>query len=80
MRAQVNRIRASLTVMARNSTAFGLRQPHLERTRLCEMGDAELDPGYVAQRAQLRQLLLSLAKPKVLLSLPFPPAGSHASH
>ncbi|MCJ1422123.1 hypothetical protein MMC29_000002 [Sticta canariensis] len=62
---QVNQIRASLAVMARNSTAFGLRQPHLERTRLCELEDGQLDPGYIAQRSQLRELVFALAKPKV---------------
>ena len=51
--------------MARNSTGFGLRQPHLERTRLCELGDADLDPSYVSQRSELREMLFSLAKPKV---------------
>ena len=64
-RAQVNRIRASLNVVARNSTAFGLRQPHLERTRLCQLPDAELDPGYIEQRGALREMVSQLAKPKV---------------
>lgn len=66
---QVNQIRASLALMARNSTAFGLRQPHLERTHLCELEDGQLDPGYVAQRSQLRELVFSLAKPKARLLL-----------
>ena len=61
----MNRIRASLSVVARNSTAFGLKQPHLERTRLCQLTDAELDPGYLQQRTALRELVGQLAKPKV---------------
>ena len=54
-------------MVARNSTAFGLKQPHLERTRLCQLTDAELDPGYVAQRTALRELVGRLAKPKASL-------------
>lgn len=66
LRPQVNRIRQSLQVMAANSSTFGLRQPHLQRTRLCELPDSELDPGYVRQRGQLHDLVQQLAKPKVL--------------
>lgn len=65
MALQVNRIRKSLAVMAQNSTAFGLRQPHLKRTRLCQLSDTELDPVYVEQRTKLRSLVFSLARPKV---------------
>ena len=36
---------------------YSLAQPHLERTRLCEMKDSELDPKYVAQREGLRKLV-----------------------
>ena len=50
---ELNRIRESLRALAGNSTAFGLRQPHLERTKLCELRDDELEPAYVAQRDQL---------------------------
>ncbi|KAK9834025.1 hypothetical protein WJX81_004222 [Elliptochloris bilobata] len=63
---QVNRIRRSLGVIARNSSAFGLRQPHLERTRLCELADDQLDPRYVAQRSALRAHLAAVVKPKVV--------------
>ncbi|KAK9810109.1 hypothetical protein WJX72_005008 [[Myrmecia] bisecta] len=63
---QVNKIRESLQLIAANSSAFGLRQPHLERTRLCQLDDAALDPGYVAQRAALRRLVHRLAQPKVV--------------
>ncbi len=58
---QVNKIRESL---GRNSTAAGLRQPHLERTRLCQLSDAELDPVYVRQRNDLRTHVRQLARPK----------------
>jgi hypothetical protein len=44
---ELNRIRTSLRALAGNSTAFGLRQPHLERTKLCELRDDELEPAYV---------------------------------
>ena len=53
---QVNRIRLSLKAIAKNSTAFGLRQPHLERTRLCELAESELEKRYVTQRNDLRQV------------------------
>lgn len=60
----MNRIRESLGRVVRNSTAAGLRQPHLERTRLCELSDAELDPVYVRQRDALRDTVRQLAHPK----------------
>ena len=63
-RVQVNKIRESLGRVVRNSTAAGLRQPHLERTRLCELSDAELDPVYVHQRDALRDTVRELAHPK----------------
>lgn len=62
---QVNRIRQSLALIARNSSAFGLVQPHLERTRLCELPDSQLDPKYLIQRAALHERVLGLAHPKV---------------
>lgn len=64
---QVNKIRSSLSVIAKNSTAFGLKQPHLERTKLCTMGDDELDPQYLQQRASLHELVHHLATPKIYL-------------
>ena len=64
MRTQVNKIRESLGRVVRNSTAAGLRQPHLERTRLCQLSDAELDPVYVRQRDALRGTVRQLARPK----------------
>lgn len=65
LQLQVNRIRQSLSLIARNSTAFGLVQPHLERTKLCQLADGALEPKYVRQRAALQQLVTSLARPKV---------------
>lgn len=64
LQVQVNKIRQSLQLVARNSTAFGLHQPHMERTKLCELGDDQLEPEYIQQRAQLRELVQQLAKPK----------------
>ncbi|GMH33914.1 hypothetical protein BSKO_01748 [Bryopsis sp. KO-2023] len=65
--SQVNRIRNSLSVIAKNSTAFGLKQPHLERTKLCDIGDEQLDPTYVEQRDSLRGLVQRLAVPKIVM-------------
>lgn len=39
--AQLNQIRRSLSALARNSTGLSLKQPHMERTRLCELDDAQ---------------------------------------
>ena len=61
---QVNKIRQSLRLVARNSTAFGLHQPHMERTKLCELADDQLDSQYIQQRSGLRELVQQLAKPK----------------
>ena len=60
----MNKIRKSLQVIAGNSTAFGLSQPHLERTRLCELNDSQLEPAYVQQRDELKLLVQRMAKPK----------------
>ena len=75
----MNKIRESLGRVVRNSTAAGLRQPHLERTRLCQLSDAELDPVYVRQRDELRTRVRQLARPKSVNGqvAPYPlPAGS----
>ena len=61
---QVNKIRQSLRLVGRNSTVYGLHQPHMERTKLCDLGDDQLDSKYIEQRAGLRQLVQQLAKPK----------------
>jgi hypothetical protein len=50
--------------MGNNSTAFSLPQPHLQRTKLCEMDDKELDPLYVKRREELKQVVGSIIKPK----------------
>ncbi|KAG9451897.1 hypothetical protein H6P81_004801 [Aristolochia fimbriata] len=67
---QVNQIRESLAVMGDNSTAFSLPQPHLQRTKLCDMEDSELDPVYVKKRDQLKQLVASIVRPKIVQSKP----------
>lgn len=64
--SQVNRIRQSLSLIARNSTAFGLTQPHLNRTSLCALSDGALDPHYVRQRSELQDLVTALARPKAV--------------
>ncbi len=56
-------IRVSLRSVAKNSTAFGLRQPHLERTRLCELDESQLEKVYVTQRNELRQVCPSYGFP-----------------
>ncbi|XP_042973591.1 guanylate-binding protein 4 isoform X3 [Carya illinoinensis] len=62
----VNQIRDSLAIMGDNSTAFSLPQPHLQRTKLCDMKDGELDPIYVRKRDQLKQLVASIIRPKIV--------------
>ena len=47
---ELNRIRKSLSALAKNPTAFCLKHPHLQRTKLCEPKDAELEPACVKQR------------------------------
>ncbi|XP_044487694.1 guanylate-binding protein 4-like isoform X2 [Mangifera indica] len=63
---QVNQIRDSLAVMGGNSTAFSLPQPHLMRTKLCDMKDEQLDPAYVRKREQLKKLVASVIHPKIV--------------
>ncbi|KAK3126547.1 hypothetical protein QOZ80_7AG0558230 [Eleusine coracana subsp. coracana] len=63
---EINQIRDSLAVMGDNSTAFSLPQPHLQRTQLCDMEDQELDPLYVQRRDQLKQIVTSMVKPKIV--------------
>lgn len=73
--SQLNRIRESLHLISGNSTAIGLPQPHLDRTRLCDLGDDALDAGYKEQREALRALVLSSAQPKVVQGQPLTGAG-----
>ena len=42
------------------------KQPHLQRTKLCELKDGDLDPVYVKKRDQLKQLVVSVIRPKVV--------------
>jgi hypothetical protein len=41
-------------------------QPHLQRTKLCDMEDQELDPLYVKKRDQLKEVVASMIKPKIV--------------
>lgn len=63
---QVNQIRDSLAVMGDNSTAFSLPQPHLQRTKLCDLKDRELDQNYVKKREQLKEVVASVIRPKIV--------------
>ncbi|CAI0385652.1 unnamed protein product [Linum tenue] len=63
---QVNQIRESLAIMGDNSTAFSLPQPHLHRTKLCEMKDGELEQLYVSRREKLKDLVSSIIRPKIV--------------
>ncbi|KAL4442076.1 hypothetical protein ABPG77_011337 [Micractinium sp. CCAP 211/92] len=63
---QLNRIRESLHLIAANSTAVGLPQPHLDRTRLCELGDEAFEKAYLDKRDALKQLIRAMARPKVV--------------
>ncbi|XP_022758314.1 atlastin-3-like isoform X3 [Durio zibethinus] len=67
---QVNQIRDSLAVMGDNSTAFSLPQPHLMRTKLCDLKDDDLDPIYVKKREQLKELVASVIRPKIVQGKP----------
>ncbi|URE00026.1 GTP binding protein [Musa troglodytarum] len=67
---QVNQIRDSLAIMGDNSTAFSLPQPHLQRTKLCDMKDNELDQLYVKRREQLKKLVATIIHPKVVQGKP----------
>ncbi|KAL1312148.1 hypothetical protein HN51_038760 [Arachis hypogaea] len=62
----VNQIRDSLAIMGDNSTAFSLPQPHLQRTKLCDMKDGDLEPLYVKRREQLKELVASIIRPKIV--------------
>ncbi|XP_047329279.1 guanylate-binding protein 4-like [Impatiens glandulifera] len=63
---QVNQIRDSLAIMGDNSTAFSLPQPHLQRIKLCDMKDGELDPIYIKKREDLKKLVVSSIRPKIV--------------
>ncbi|CAN1270838.1 Guanylate-binding protein 4 [Linum perenne] len=63
---QVNQIRESLAIMGDNSTAFSLPQPHLQRTKLCELKDSELEQSYVSRREKLKEIVSSIIRPKIV--------------
>ncbi|MQL86071.1 hypothetical protein Taro_018589 [Colocasia esculenta] len=44
--------------------------PHLQRTKLCDMKDSDLDPTYVRKRDQLKELVTSILQPKIVQSRP----------
>ena len=62
--------------MRATSRRFGLTQPHLERTKLCEMGDDELEPRYVRQRTELKALVRREARAKSSLGAALGAAGA----
>lgn len=64
--AQLNRIRAGLHRLAAKSVAIGMPQPHLERTRLCELPDVDLTASYRASRERVRRAVVEGAEPKVV--------------
>eukprot|EP00775_Hariotina_reticulata_P007219 gene7219-7432_t len=64
--AETNNIRTSLASIAKNSTGFSLPQPHLDRTRLCELNDTQLDQHYVKQRDALKLVVHHLAGQKAV--------------
>lgn len=74
---ELNKIRSSLTAIAGNSTGYSLPQPHLDRTRLCELADSELDPRYLRQRDGLRAVVMAMARRKVVGNRQF--SGSQLS-
>lgn len=43
-----------------------MQQPHLQRTKLCDMKDEDLDPIYVKRREQLKGLVASIIRPKIV--------------
>ncbi|CAI9785703.1 unnamed protein product [Fraxinus pennsylvanica] len=67
---QVNQIRDSLAIMGTNNTAFSLPLPHLQRTKLCDMKDDELDPVYVQKRKRLKEIVASIIRPKIVQGKP----------
>ncbi|KVI03886.1 Guanylate-binding protein, C-terminal [Cynara cardunculus var. scolymus] len=43
------------------------RLPHLQRTKLCDLKDGELDQSYVKKREQLKEVVKSVIRPKIIL-------------
>lgn len=56
----------ALSPASEKVSAFGLKQPSLQRTRLCELPDSSLDHDYVLQRDKFREHVLSLTQPKIM--------------
>uniref|UniRef100_A0A3Q7H2U7 GB1/RHD3-type G domain-containing protein n=1 Tax=Solanum lycopersicum TaxID=4081 RepID=A0A3Q7H2U7_SOLLC len=48
------------------SPLLALLQPHLQRTKLCDMKDVELDPDYVKKKEQLKEIVASIVRPKIV--------------
>jgi hypothetical protein len=42
------------------------KQPHLQRTKLCDLKDGDLDPSYVKKRDKLKKLVSSIIRPKIV--------------
>ncbi|XRB05729.1 GB1/RHD3-type G domain-containing protein [Pycnococcus provasolii] len=59
--AQLNDVRLSLRSLGWEHIGRGLRQPHVDRTRLCELTDDQLDSTYVTQMHDLRHDIRSRA-------------------
>lgn len=64
--SQLNHIRQGLETITQSSTAIGLPQPHLDRTKLCELDESLFDSMYLKQREVLRDLVNELARPKTV--------------
>jgi hypothetical protein len=73
---QVNHIRESITILARDSVAMGLPQPHLNRTNLCNLPDSQLNAPYIESRELLREHLRASARPKALRGVPLTGSGA----
>lgn len=78
--SELNRIRSSLRNLAKNHRAFGLTQPHLERTKLCELGDDQLESRYVEQRETLRATVRNDAVAKSSLGAAVAESARGGSH
>ncbi|XP_050367197.1 uncharacterized protein LOC126785517 isoform X2 [Argentina anserina] len=66
----VNQIRDSISIMGYNITAFSLPQPHLQRSKLCDMLDDELDPTYIKNMGQLIPFVANMIRLKTLQGQP----------
>ncbi|CAN0898249.1 NADH dehydrogenase [ubiquinone] flavoprotein 2, mitochondrial [Linum grandiflorum] len=62
----VNQIRESLAIMGDKNTTFSLLQPHLQRTKLSELKDSELEPSYVSRREKLKEIVSGIICPKIV--------------